>query len=808
MSKTETGEQNLPRLAWNTSTWVYCAIALAAVSLYILGGTAQTQVSGLPTDFDRDQLTYPVLVGHFQVGSELELLTRVAGEPVGYPILIRSLDGSTSTLVITRSLYTSFHRWVTRINGLFFLAVSLFVFAPRVDKIPARDLFWACLLYGLTVMVGGVYPPQGPTWPGAALPLIRITSLVILPTLMLHVGLTFPRRTRIPQRYPWLMPAIMIGGLALAAWHFGAWIRWFEGVGSWDAIDIPRRAGVIFLALFFGSGCVGMVYGYRRSEKEREREQVKWLLWGITMGSTPYICLHALPMALAGSPLLPVEITRLFSLVTPLAMSLVVIRHRWLDVDIIIRRSLLYVLLATVMVAIYAVIGIIIGHRVEERWPETGPFVPIVATTVAAMLFSPTRQGFAQMIDRVIFKIRYNHNQALAAFRSELRKIENQQQIVDSLAVFLDRHLRPISITVMLQDDDHVFLTSDSGATEPPAGTLPVGVRVMALPGMTARPNIETEGFPVSWQNDGFVLAHALEAEGIRFGYLLLGEKSTGRRYVAEGLDLLAEASREAAIYAHRFILKQDFVEEVVARHRVEEMNRFRSQFFAQFAHDLRSPLTSINWAARNILDGVVGEISEPVAEYLEGIEVSARQLVRLVNNLLEATRLESKMPDVEYEQVNLTGTVMESISKLKANADVKHLDLVIESPASAQVYGNEEKLLEVIDNLVENAIRYAPPETQIDIRLDSEDDQTQFVIQDRGRGLDPADINSIFQPYCQGAPSPHSTQQGFGLGLFVVKSWVERMGGQVRADNRDGGGARFSLTFPTRNMNEDREIS
>ena len=87
-------------------------------------------------------------------------------------------------------------------------------------------------------------------------------------------------------------------------------------------------------------------------------------------------------------------------------------------------------------------------------------------------------------------------------------------------------------------------------------------------------------------------MAHAIEAEGIRFGHLVLGEKSTGRSYVAEDLDLLAEASRETAICVHRINLKQDFVDEVVARHRVEEMNRFRTQFFAQFAHDLRSPLT------------------------------------------------------------------------------------------------------------------------------------------------------------------------------------------------------------------------
>ena len=122
--------------------------------------------------------------------------------------------------------------------------------------------------------------------------------------------------------------------------------------------------------------------------------------------------------------------------------------------------------------------------------------------------------------------------------------------------------------------------------------------------------------------------------------------------------------------------LQQDFVDEVVARHRIEEMNRFRSQFFAQFAHDLRSPLTSINWAARNLLDGMVGEVSPPQVTYLESIETSARQLVRLVNNLLEATRLESGMPDIEFSLIDLNSTVEESVSKLRATAETKNIDL------------------------------------------------------------------------------------------------------------------------------------
>ena len=652
------------RLNWSASHWLHSAFAVAAIALYIIGGSAQTKVAGLPLDFRVDQLVYPVVVGENTVHSEPELLARVTGEPVDFPLRLRSLDGTTDIVVVPRRLLNNAHAIINRINGLFFLAVSLIVFAPQVEKVPARDLFWACLFYGLAVMIGGVYSPQGQTWPGAFLPMLRMLILMILPTLMFNIGLSFPRHASILDRCPWLVPTVAILGVVVAGWHFWAWLRWFEGAGDWGGINLPRSVGGVFLALFFGSGCVSMVIGYRHSEQEREREQVKWLLWGITMGSVPFVFFHALPLAMGLTPIFPIEVARLFSIVIPIAMSFVVIRHKFLDVDIIIRRSLLYVLLASMMVGIYGVIGIFVGHRVEERWPETGPFVPIAATIIAATLFTPTRQGFAQLIDRVFFKIRYDHAQALTAFRRELRETKDQQQIADSLAEFLVRHLGPNTRSVVLRREEQRFLSGKPYETEPPRQLLPEAVSVMALPGRTARPDVETAGFPAIWQDENYVLAHAIEGEGNRFGYLALGEKSSGRVYVAEDLDLLAAATRETALCMHRMNLEQDFVDEVVARHRMEEMNRFRTEFFAQFAHDLRSPLTSINWGARNLLDGVVGEVSDPQKEYLEGIESSARQLVRLVNNLLEATRLESGLPEVEFSPVELTETVPETSSR------------------------------------------------------------------------------------------------------------------------------------------------
>jgi signal transduction histidine kinase len=778
--------------------WLHLILALAAAGVFVVGGLAQNHLGALPEDFPRETLTWPVTLDDEQEVANLEELeARMAAAEIDDRVLIRDADGSVNRWVEVARANSPFHNLVTRLNGLFFLAVTILVFAPRAHLVPAKDLYWACLLYGLAVMIGGVYAPPGATWPGALLPLTRIVALVVLPTLMLHVGLTFPRRAPVLDRFLWLMPLVAIAGLGLAAWYFLSWLNWFEGRGTWQDIELPRRLNGLFLAIVFGAGVVGVVRGSRRTDTEREWEQVKWVLWGIAMGGTPYVFLHALPLAVTGSPLVSLALARMFSLVIPIAFSLAVIRHRFLDVDIIIRRSLLYVLLASIMAGIYAVIGIFVGHRVERTWPETAPFVPIVATLVAALLFTPTRRGIALLIDRTFFKIRYTYGQAIAAYQKELRGATDQQQAADGLARFLTRTLHASHIAIQLEHDDLQVRHGPWPEGQPTNLDLRRDDRAVARPGTTARPEIEADDFPRRLREAGFVLAHEITAEGLRLGAVALGEKTTGRSYVTEDLRLLGAVTRETALRVHRMNLEQDYVDEVVARSQMEEMSKFRSQFFAQFAHDLRSPLTSINWGARNLLDGVVGPVTAEQASYLEGIEASARQLVRLVNNLLEVTRLESGMPNVEFGPVDLAMVVRESASKLRATAQTRGVQLHIEGSESAAIRGNSEKLLEVVDNLVENAIRYSPEQARVSIGLENGDTRVTLRIEDEGTGLDPKDLDTIFEPYRQGTPSPHSSQQGFGLGLFVVKSWTERMDGSVEVCNRDTGGACFTLEFP-----------
>ena len=114
----------------------------------------------------------------------------------------------------------------------------------------------------------------------------------------------------------------------------------------------------------------------------------------------------------------------------------------------------------------------------------------------------------------------------------------DQQQVADGLVAFITSHLQPSSSSVVLQHEEKLFLAGEKKMVEPHQHFLPDEVRVMALPGATARPDIETDGFPAPWRTEDYVLAQAIEAEGHRFGHMTLGEKRTRRSYVGEDLDL------------------------------------------------------------------------------------------------------------------------------------------------------------------------------------------------------------------------------------------------------------------------------
>jgi two-component system phosphate regulon sensor histidine kinase PhoR len=224
-----------------------------------------------------------------------------------------------------------------------------------------------------------------------------------------------------------------------------------------------------------------------------------------------------------------------------------------------------------------------------------------------------------------------------------------------------------------------------------------------------------------------------------------------------------------------------------------------KGEFLSRVAHDLRTPLASIIWSARNMLDGVKGTLSEGQAEYLRSVRASAEHLNRLVANLLEISRIEQGRGALDLAPVLLRPVLEQAIVTLRPIASEKGIEVRLDAPDGlGPVMGNEDCLLEVAINLLDNATRYSPPSGEIAVTVRAAPAGYQTLeVRDHGPGLADADAERLFERFSQGPRSPHTGTLGFGLGLCIVKSHVEMMRGQVTAANHPMGGAVFSCSIP-----------
>jgi signal transduction histidine kinase len=280
---------------------------------------------------------------------------------------------------------------------------------------------------------------------------------------------------------------------------------------------------------------------------------------------------------------------------------------------------------------------------------------------------------------------------------------------------------------------------------------------------------------------------------------VLVGEKVSERRFVEEDLRLLEKVGAEATATLERVELVQLAAEAAEERERVQEINRMKTDFFSRVAHDLRTPLTSIQYTVDNLLDGVGGSPVPEHASRLRAVRAASNQLGRLVSNLLDLSQLDQPEVTPKLEPVSVAPIVEEAVKTLGPLGTARGIRLEFhEDGGAGPVRGDRDKIFEIMANLLENAARYSPEGSSVEIALRRGAGNRQSLeVRDHGPGIADEERERIFDRFHQGTPSPYSKQRGFGLGLYVARSYAEHMGGSVTASNHPEGGALFVCTLP-----------
>jgi signal transduction histidine kinase len=785
--------------------WPYLLVCGLGLVIYLWAAAAQMRVSALPSDLQTETLSYPVTLQGWTVGSPDELDFLVQGIPAGSLVQITDAQGGLTESMLVRH-FSFMHRVFTYMSGLILWLVGASFFATRTDRPETRYFFWATFAYGLAIMVGGVFHPASVGGPQIALPVLRICSLALVVTFFVHLSLQFPRTHRVLREWRFLVPGLYLLPTLIALWYSVTVLRYLgePTTTHWSEIALPSiLSQVLFVGYFLTGVCLFYQSG-RRAERSRERQQVKWIFWGIGIGAAPFVFLWTLPRLFGLSPSVPLETTRFFAIACPLAFAIAIVRHQFLDIDVIIRRSLIYPVLAAALVFVYFLIGVWLAGLVRTRFPSASHALSLAAVAVSVILFGPTRRLIGWAVDRWLFKIRNTHERALVALRERLRENLYHQDVVNAVRTTARDVLLPKRSAVLCRYREGFYWSGDpegrisSRALADFAEWFREDERPVAVVGSTAVAEVESERFPKRYQELGYQVAVPVTVSEECQGLVMLGHRETERRYLEQDLGFLADLVEQARLALERIGLMRQLAEEATARSQLDELNRLKSEFLSRVAHDFRTPLTSIRWSTQNLKDGVAGETNARQKEYLDAIDASASHLSRLVNDLLEVGRLEAGATEVRPERVDLADVVESSLVSLRPIAAAKGVEFEVRSsPLPPVALANADMMLAVMNNLVENAIRFTPERSAVEIDLSREDRWQRIAIRDYGPGIPEEDREVIFERFHQSLQSGAYSGQGFGIGLYVVKSFLDAMEGRVWAENHPEVGARFVCLVP-----------
>jgi signal transduction histidine kinase/CheY-like chemotaxis protein len=263
------------------------------------------------------------------------------------------------------------------------------------------------------------------------------------------------------------------------------------------------------------------------------------------------------------------------------------------------------------------------------------------------------------------------------------------------------------------------------------------------------------------------------------------------KRFVIRQLEV--ERSRKIAELTR---LTQELAE---ANRRIQEADRLKSQFLANMSHELRTPMNSIIGFSEILTERLEGKIDAKHLGFLRHIHSSGQHLLAIINDILDLSKIEAGKMEI-YAEFFSVAPVIESVCNMMRGMTKSELDLVVEvADDLPQIETDLAKFKQVLFNLLSNAVKFSPPKSPIVVRATMQEGSITVSVRDHGIGIDPMHHQLIFEEFRQVDGTARREFGGTGLGLALVKKFVELQGGNVQLDSRLGEGSTFSFTLPVR---------
>ena len=704
---------------------------------------------------------------------------------------------------------------ITAVVVLLFWAIALYVYWQQPQLTSARLFHWCMLAFTFTMSVSReqLLPGVDPLVVYALRVLFYVGYVVLVATLFSFV-LTFPRRTGLVPR--WVEGLGYIGGIAfigLIAWQqYQVVIR--NSLQMHEAYYTSLPAFYAFILFISVASVATLIWRYYYDSNQRERKQLRWIVWGISLVAAPYLLLRNIPQILDLEPFISTELLHVFYLVIPISFGIAIVREQMLDIDAVINRSLVYLVITGVIALAYVAALAIAGGFLGGATPRANLVVTAVLTIVVGLLFYPAREGLQKSVDRLLFRLKYDFQRALEELTGQVAHALTVKDLGQLILNTLHRYLQAEGSAMALE-------TRDDRPQYFVAGALPSGdalgrrllsrARTLGVPSVGSQaaelsPLVEVVAEREVLAPFAFILPIRFEDEQI-IGAIGLTRKLTRQRYLLEEIEFARAVVDVAAVALGRLNLQEQvFIKQLeterleAEKQELQALQRIRQDLSSMIVHDLRNPLTGMLLGLEGLGRSAEKKLNRKEQEMLMMAHRSGNDLLTMISDLLEIHKMEEGQLMLVFEEVETAKLLERAVRQIEVLAHQKNIQLeIIMEPECPMLKVDQEKMIRVIVNLLGNAIKFSA--RQATVRLEAQtfnQHGVRLVVADHGPGIPPEYVDRVFDKFVQLESRHKGSKYSTGLGLTFCKLAVETHGGRIWAESKLGEGTSFFVELPS----------
>lgn len=688
--------------------------------------------------------------------------------------------------------------------GIIIWIIALYILLNGGGSLLANVLHWLMICFSVVVMItwGAI---SSTAWQSYVARALFILSYSIGPALFLFFTMIYARPSAryIKTKLVGSVGVSLVIAAELLYLHLGALSE--NSLSKYALFQKVFDYFHGFLFVGFSVGIYNIIHSYRIVVSTDDRKRLQWLVWGFSIGFIPFLLLYILPQLFYSEYLIDEEFTTIFFLVIPFSLAISFIKYRFLDIEVVIKRSILYAVLSLFIIITYFLVVLLTTSLIERKTILNDYMVIALLTLAIAAFINPARIKIQNFIDSTLFTAKTNFRNVLMKVNEQLRHALNADELFQLLIQSTKTFLPVTTVTAYRKEKDLLVAQIPNGEI-PPQNVSLIGKKEVLCSHyrvLAAKNAINFTRNDVLIVEPSFLFSFNASAcvpmitkSDTFLGVLALHLRSAHEQFGEEEIDLVIALCAQAAEILEQLQLQEQIIVEREAKKRSEEISAMKSDFVSYVSHELRTPLTSIKMFSE-LLRRRIAHSDKKSFSYLNIIEGESDRLQHMVTNILGSAKIDRGVTQYEQKLFDMREAVERARTAMYYQIHQKKFHIKYLVPRhKILVLGDCDAVTQVVANLIENAVKYSTKEKTITITLTRKNDSAVCSISDSGPGIPKESLPHIFEKFYRD-PTHENIAHGMGLGLPLVKHIIENHRGTIEVKSKVGKGSTFSISLP-----------